>query len=74
MKCLQCSARMLVSDVRHRTDGATRRRYVCPHCEERLTTVEKPVADEPASGPAMNALIEIMRISSAAIAEQKEKT
>lgn len=74
MKCPQCSARMLVSDARYRTDGATRRRYFCPLCGGKLTTIEKPVVEDAAPNPITNALMEIMRISSVAIAEQKEKT
>ena len=74
MKCHECATRMLVSDVRHRTDGATRRRYVCPQCRERLTTIEKPVVEDAAPNPITKALMEIMQISSAAIAEQKERT
>lgn len=66
MNCRECSGRMLVSDSRSRKDGATRRRYFCPSCGSKLTTVELPVEDI-ATNPMADALTEILEIAKATL-------
>ena len=40
MQCPTCNKKLSCLDSRTRFDGRTRRKYICPSCQEKFATVE----------------------------------